>query len=74
MIIYFDGWLFIFDYYAHLWVISGVLTIKMFFATNRVVWVLGVDGIKSTKTKNSKFHDLRNIGYYNYGVKIYLAY
>ena len=64
------AWMIICDYfvriyknYANLWVINGVLTIKMFFATNRVVWVLGVDGIKSTKTKNSKFHDLRNIRY-----------
>ena len=36
---------------------------KNVFATDRVVWVTRVDGIKTTKTKNSKFHHLRNIGY-----------
>ena len=63
-------WMIICDYfvriyknYANLWVINGVLTIKMFFATDRVVWVTGVDGIKTTKRKNSKFHHLRNIRY-----------
>ena len=53
----------IYKNYANLWVTNDVLTIKMFFATDRVVWVVGVDGIKTTKTKDSKFHDLRNIGY-----------
>ena len=64
------AWMIICDYfvriyknYANLWVINGVLTIKMFFATDRVVWVTGVDGIQTTKRKNSKFHHLRNIGY-----------
>ena len=64
------AWMIICDYlvriyknYTNLWVINGVLTIKMFFATDRVVWVVGVGGIKTTKTKDSKFHDLRNIEY-----------
>ena len=64
------AWMIICDYlvriyknYTNLWVINGVLTIKMFFATDRVVWVVGVGGIKTTKMKDSKFHDLRNIEY-----------
>ena len=50
-----DYFLRIYKNYAHLWVINGVLTIKMFFATDRVVWANGVDGIK---TKNEKLEIL----------------
>ena len=63
-------WLFCED----LWVIDGVLTNKNVFDTNRVVWVIGGDGIKTTKQKNSRFYDQRIIGYKNYRVKIYLTY
>ena len=37
----------IYKNYANLWVINGVLTIKMVFATNRVVWVTTGAGQKS---------------------------
>ena len=60
------AWMIICDYfvriyknYANLWVINGVLTIKMFFDTDRVVWVSGVDRIKTTKTKNSKISSFK---------------
>ena len=75
------AWMIICDYfvriyknYANLWVINGVLTIKMFFATDRVVWVTGVDRPKRKSEKKSRFYDQRIIGYKNYRVKIYLAY
>ena len=52
------AWMIICDYfvriyknYANLWVINGVLTIKMFFATNRVVWQTEWDGSKRKKPK-----------------------
>ena len=37
----------IYKHYANLWVINGVLTIKMFFGTDRVVWVTTGAGQKS---------------------------
>ena len=43
----------IYKYYANLWVIN-VLTIKMFFATDRVVKVTGED---KSKRKNEKIQD-----------------
>ena len=69
MIIYFDGWLLILfawmiicDYfvriyknYANLWVTNDVLTIKMFFATDRVVWVTRMDGQKSQNGQSKVF-------------------
>ena len=40
----------IYKNYANLWVIHNVLTIKMFFATNRVVHILRETG-QNKKTK-----------------------
>ena len=37
------------------WVVNGVLTIKMFFATNRVVWVTRVDEQKSQNGQSKVF-------------------
>ena len=45
----------------------------MFVATNRVVYMVWWTD-QNDKTKNSKFHHLRIIGYKNYRVKLYLAY
>ena len=41
----------IYKNYANLWIINGVLTIKMFFATNRVVYILGLSGSKRQNEK-----------------------
>ena len=42
----------IYKHYANLWVINGVLTIKMFFGTDRVVWV--TTGARQ-KSQNGQF-------------------
>ena len=45
----------IYKNYANLWVVNDVLTIKMFFATDRVVWVTRVDGQKSQNGQSKVF-------------------
>ena len=44
----------IYKNYANLWVINDILTIKMFFDTNRVVHMLGQPG---SKRQNEKIRD-----------------
>ena len=44
----------IYKYYANLWVINGVLTIKNVFGTNRVVYILPRRG-KNLKMVNLRF-------------------
>ena len=65
-----DYFLRIYKNYANLLVINGDLTIKFFFATNRVVWLNGI--WEGGGTGQNLWP--RIIGYRNYRVKSYLAY